>query len=186
MIKKVINNFKIGTIWISGLTASGKTTLGKLLFQDLKKYGINNIKFLDGDELRSLMTKKYGRDLKDRYKILKEYIKITIKENKKGNIVIISTISHKTDMRMLARREINNFMEVNLECSVRACSQRDYKGLYSKMKNRSKDFFPGISEPYEFSESPELIINTENNSIEFCRKIMFNKAIKHLSFSNNN
>ena len=47
---------KIGTIWISGLTASGKTTLGELLFQDLKKYGIDNIVFLDGDVLREKLS----------------------------------------------------------------------------------------------------------------------------------
>jgi len=174
----------IGTIWISGLTASGKTTLGKLLFKDLKKSGIDNIVFLDGDALREKLTKKYGRDLEDRYNILKEYIKIIISENKKQNCVIISTVSHKVDMRILARKEINHFMEVNLECSTKACSERDYKGLYSKLK-KNKEFFPGISEPYELSNSAELILNTEHNSIEYCRKIIFDKAIKHLSYSKN-
>ena len=69
-------NNKIATIWISGVTASGKTTLGKILYQELKKGGINNIKFLDGEDLRKTQKRVYGHSLEERFKVIKNYIKI--------------------------------------------------------------------------------------------------------------
>ena len=172
---------KIGTVWISGLTASGKTTLGNLLFKDMNKKGIDNIIFLDGDQLRELSKKKYGRSLSERYKILKKYIELVRKENEEGKFVIISTVSHQKKMREIARKNIVNFMEVNLECSKQACSDRDYKGLYEKSKN-SKDYFPGVTEPYQFNKNAELILDTEKNTIEVCRKMLLDKVFKYFEF----
>ena len=84
----------------------------------------------------------------------------------KDKIVIISTISHKKDMRMLARGKIKNFFEVILKCSPDSCAKRDYKKQYEKALSGEYVCFPGITEKYEMSDFPDLIIDTENNDIE--------------------
>tara|TARA_Y100001970_G_C13998534_1_gene732083 strand:+ start:238 stop:783 length:546 start_codon:yes stop_codon:yes gene_type:complete len=169
------------TIWISGVTASGKTTLGKFLLDDLIKYGIKRIKFFDGDILRKRLNQNYGHSLEERYKVLEQYIDIVKKESNKGNIIIVSTVSHKSKMRELARNRLGNFMEINLKCSPQVCLERDFKGVYSKLNINDKECLPGVTEPYEFSELADLILDTENNSIQNSRKILFSKTIEFLN-----
>ena len=174
-------NNKIATIWISGVTASGKTTLGKILHQELKNTQIENIKFLDGEDLRKIQNRVYGHSLEERFKVIKNYIKIVQDENKKGNIVIISTVSHKKKMRDLARGELVNFFEVNLLCNVEACATRDYKNLYNSIDKDSKECFPGVTEPYEISKNAELILDTAKFSIEELKTILFTRTLAFLN-----
>jgi len=171
---------KVATIWLSGVTASGKTTLGKLLYNELKNIGIEKVKFLDGETLRESLDKNYGHSLDERFKVLKEYINIVVKENKKGNLVIIATVSHKKEMRNLARKRLNNFMEVNLKCAFQICAERDYKGVYSNFDFDSEECLPGMTEPYEFTNLSELVIDTEKNSVEECKNILLNSVLKFL------
>jgi len=181
---------KIATIWISGVTASGKTTLGKRLAADLKKNEIDNVKFLDGEDLRKLINKNYGHSIEERFKLLQDYISIVHKENTEGNIVVIATVSHKSEMRELARGRLYNFFEVNLKCAPQICAERDFKGVYSSISSEDNECLPGVTEPYEFTNSPELILDTENNSIEYCNRILFDKVLIFLQgiriYSNNN
>ena len=167
------------TIWISGISASGKTTLGKKLSNTLQILG-EKVTFFDGDVLRKRLHKDYGHSIKDRYEILNEYIKIVNKEMDKDKIVIIATISHKKDMRMLARRKINNFFEVILKCSPDSCAKRDYKNQYKKALSGEYVCFPGITEKYEMSDFPDLIIDTENNDIEKSFDILIQNTKKHI------
>ena len=171
---------RVATIWLSGITASGKTTLGKLLYEDLNNYGIVNIKFYDGEDLRESLDKNYGHTLDDRYKVLEQYINIIKKSNEEGNIIIVATVSHKKKMRDLARKRLDNFMEINLKCDSQVCSQRDYKGVYSNI-NIDGECLPGITEPYEFTNSAELVLDTEQNSIEDSRIILLNKTLEFLN-----
>mgnify|MGYP004003509221 CR=1 FL=1 len=178
MISKKIPKNKIATIWLSSITASGKTTLGKLLYSRLKFFGIENIKFFDGEDLRELLVKKYGHSLNERFKVLKEYIKIVKKENNKGNIVIISTVSHKQKMREMARDQLINFMEINLICDPQICAIRDYKNIYNKIDEKSNECLPGVTESYEISDSPELLLNTADHSIEDSGNILLQNVLK--------
>tara|TARA_Y100000590_G_scaffold470574_1_gene666483 strand:+ start:174 stop:698 length:525 start_codon:yes stop_codon:yes gene_type:complete len=166
------------TIWISGISASGKTTLGSMLYYKLKELGFNNVIFFDGDELRKRLPKSYGHGLDDRYKILNQYIKIINKEMAAGKIVIVSTISHKKDMRALARGKIKNFFEVSLYCSPNICAKRDFKNQYKKAINGKFNCFPGITEPYEFTDNSDLTIDTHKNDINKSFSILF-KGIKN-------
>ena len=174
-------NSKIATIWISGVTASGKTTLGKILYKELKDAGIVNIKFLDGENLRKIQNRVYGHSVEERFKVIKNYIKIVQNENKNGNIVIISTVSHKRSMRDFARDELVNFFEINLLCDPDVCAIRDYKNLYNRIDKNSNECFPGITEPYEISEKAELILDTKQNSIGESRIILFNKTMDFIN-----
>jgi len=175
-------NNKIATIWISGVTASGKTTLGKELFKNLKKLSHLDFTFLDGEDLRKKLKKNYGHTLEERFELIKEYIAFTNEEHRKGKSVILSTVSHKRKMRKLARNMLsNNFFEVNLICSAESCSKRDFKNVYNKVTKNSKECLPGVTEPYEVSSNPELIINTEENSIQECNRILLENVMTYLN-----
>ena len=172
------------TIWISGISASGKTTLGSMLKNKLLRLGYNNIIYLDGDELRNRSPREYGHSIEDRYKQHKENIQIIIEEFDKGKIVIVSQVSHKRNMRDDARKKISSFFEVNLYCSPNVCAKRDIKNQYKKALDGQYDCFPGVTEKYEMSNFPELIIDTEKNDIKESFNILLREVKKRL-YNNN-
>ena len=170
------------TIWISGISASGKTTLGTMLAKKLRSIGYDNAVFLDGDELRERSLSKFSHSLSDRYKQHNENVKIINEEMNKGKIVIVSTISHKKAMRDDARKKISNFFEVILKCSSDSCAKRDYKNQYTKALSGEYNCFPGITEPYEISDHPELVVDTENNDIDDAFEILLKEVQQRLNY----
>jgi len=148
------------TIWITGLSASGKSTLGKNLFEQLAQSGVTNVVLLDGEDLRSRLNLKFGYTPDQRFEVIKNIVDIAKEHNRKQEIAIVSTISHKREMREFARNNLDNFYEVYLDCPVEVCSNRDYKGNYEKAFKGEYDCFVGVTEPYERSLTPELVINT--------------------------
>ena len=149
-------------IWITGITASGKTFLGKSLMNGLNDHNYTDVIHLDGDELRKRPGWIQGHSLQDRFKIIDLLINLIIEEQNHGKIVIVSTVSHIKDMRELARKKISGFHEVYLNCSAEKCAERDYKGFYKRaVQNTDVDeIFPGVTEEYQVSKNPELILNT--------------------------
>ena len=173
------------TIWISGVTASGKTTLGLELYKRLENSSDLNFTFFDGEDLRKKLNKNYGHSLEERFELIKEYITFVKEEHSRGKSVILSTVSHKRKMREIARNALNNnFMEVNLICSAESCSKRDYKNVYKKITKHSDECLPGVTEPYEISKNAELIINTEENSIQDCNRMLYKRVITFLNMEN--
>jgi len=175
------NELTLGTIWITGITASGKTTLGKKLYEYLLENGIKNVEFLDGDELRNRLTVKYGHSIEDRFLVVKEIVNVAKKSIMDGNISIVSTISHKREMREYAREQIPNFMEVFLRCDPDICADRDYKGQYKIAKSGEYDLFVGVTEPYEESLEPDFLINTGALSEEESSSILIEAAMSFLN-----
>jgi len=173
-------SFEPGAIWITGITASGKTTLGKSLYERLIEEGFLQLEFLDGDEMRKSLDKKYGHSLKDRQIILENYVKIVLDKNQKGITVIVSTVSHRKAHREYARSHISQFMEVHLNCSPKVCMDRDYKGLYKKGYLGKYDLFPGVTEPYETSVDPELTLNTGLTPYSECADILYREVVVFL------
>jgi len=161
-------SFDPGTIWITGITASGKTTLGQLLYEQLSGKGVSPLEFLDGDELRKSLYKTYGYSLEEREILLGKIVEIANEKNENGITVIVSTVSHKKTMREYARSQISHFMEVYLDCDPETCEVRDYKGLYQLAKSGEYNLFPGVTEAYELSNSPELTLKTDHLTIEEC------------------
>ena len=172
-----------GTIWITGLSASGKSTLGGNLYNDLKAIGVNNVKLLDGEAVREELGDTSGYGTNERNAILEKTIQMVRECNDNGNIAIVSTISHKRAIRQRARDTITNFMEVFLDCPLEVCVERDYKGHYQKALNGEHENFVGITEPYETSELPELVIDTKSLTIVECRELLFGKVVEYLGKS---
>ena len=144
-----------GAVWITGLSASGKSTLSEGLYNRLKQDGYNNTILLDGEGVREMLSREYGYSVSERFAVSDNIIKLSVDSISNGNMVIVSTIDHAMKMRQNARDSINNFMEVYAKCPVDICSKRDYK-----------DNYVGITHQYEESERPELVIDTNKLSIE--------------------
>lgn len=168
------------TIWITGLSASGKTTLGKLLFEGLMAKGIDSVEFLDGEALRSMLGRTYGYSTEERNAVISNTIRIAKEINKRGGICIVSTISHKRQTRQTARSEIGNFMEVYLNCPIEVCAKRDRKGHYAKALAGEYEHFVGVTEPYELSENPDLVLDTARSAADECADILIRRVIKFL------
>jgi adenylylsulfate kinase-like enzyme len=166
------------TIWFTGLSASGKTTLSLQLFKDLKDLGVDNVILLDGEIMRDQM-KSHTFDAKSREEIGFQKIKIASNLNKKGNIVLISGIAHKSQRRKDARRLIDNYYEVYLSCDVSICAQRDYKNQYSKAFSGELDNFIGVTEKYEEHGDTDLVIHTGRQTLNECSSILL-ESIKKL------
>ena len=170
----------VGTIWITGLSASGKSTLGGKLFNDLKAIGVNNVKLLDGETIREELGDTFGYGTNERNAMLEKTIQMVRECNDNGNIAIVSTISHKRAIRQRARDAITNFMEVFLDCPLEVCIERDYKGHYKKAIIGEHEGFIGITESYETSDSPELVINTKSLTIVECQKLLLDEVVRFL------
>ncbi len=160
---------KAGTIWITGLAASGKTTLAKRLAQDLERLGIKKVIVLDGEEVREKLE-EFGYLTEDRNAIGIKKAMLALKYNQNGTNVIITGIAHHRETREKIRNMFNHYAEVFLDCTVEACAKRDYKGHYEKaFKGEYKNFI-GVTEPYQKSSQTELVLNTASLPIDQCAK----------------
>lgn len=170
-------------IWITGITASGKTFLGKALANSLRENGYDNIIHLDGDELRSRPGWVSGHSLKDRFNVLEMLVKLIIEEQGQGKIVIVSTVSHIKKMRDYAREKIKDFNEVYLDCNAQMCEKRDYKGFYerAKLSAGTNSIYPGVTEEYEKSRRPELILSTGTEDSEQSAKKLLDYTLSAIN-----
>jgi adenylylsulfate kinase-like enzyme len=176
-VEITMNHMNAITIWFTGLSASGKTTLSTQLFKDLKGLGVDNVILLDGETMRD-QKKNHIFDAKSREEIGFQKIKIASDLNKKGNIVLISGISHKSQRRKDARRLIDNYYEVYLKCDVSVCAQRDYKNQYSKAFLGELDNFVGVTEQYEEHGEADLVIYTGRDTLNECSSILLESIKK--------
>lgn len=175
MIKLNKNDFDISmhpvTIWFTGLSASGKTTLSTKLYKDLKALGVENIVLLDGESIRDEM-KNYDFDNSSRGKISYQKAIIAQKFNKEGNIVLVSGITHKAKSRLHNRNNIDNYYEVYLKCDVNICAERDYKNQYIKAFAGEYDNFIGVTEKYEEADIADLTLHTGLKSLNECSSLL--------------
>ena len=154
-------------IWFTGLSGSGKSTvsvaLEKALFEDDKQ-----TYRLDGDNVRHGLNKNLGFSPEDRQENIRRIGEVGKLMVDSGAITVTAFISPYKQDRDNVRQlfEEQEFIEVYTECSIETCEQRDPKGLYKKARTGEIPEFTGISAPYEPPEEPEIIINTEDNSVE--------------------
>ena len=158
-----------GAIWITGISASGKTTLANCLYKELSNtYPNANLKVLDGEELRKSMDRNYGYSPTERYEAFKNVLKIVSNLVDKNYLVIVSSISYMKKMREEAKKVIPRSYEVYLDCAVEICARRDYKGHYDRAYRGEHDMFVGITHAFERSSNTDLVLNTGIFSIEDC------------------
>jgi adenylylsulfate kinase-like enzyme len=173
----------MGTIFITGISASGKSTLGKRLREMLVSSGVENVKLLDGEGIRQRLSqegKQYGYTLQGRSKLALEIARMALESNRQGFICIICSICHVKATREKMRKIVGHLMEVHLNCAVSVCAQRDYKGNYAKAFQGLYEDFIGVTEPYQESDSVELVLNTDRYTIEECSRALFDTALTFL------
>ncbi|MFB6192794.1 MAG: adenylyl-sulfate kinase [Candidatus Nanohaloarchaea archaeon] len=158
------------TIWFTGLPSSGKSTVAKLVEEELRSRD-KQVHNLDGDNLRKKMHPDLGFTKEERAINNKRMAVIASLLNHHDIATIVAAISPFEDARQTAREEIEEegeFVLVHADCSVETCKERDPKGLYRKAEEGKIENFTGVNHPYEEPEDPEVYIDTENDSPEEC------------------
>ena len=153
------------TIWFTGLPSSGKSTLARRLEEELIARG-RFVEVLDGDEVRMRLTKGLGFSKEDRDENIRRIGFVSKLLGRSGAVAITATISPYREIREELRGEIENFVEVYVDCPIEKCVERDVKGLYKKALAGEIKNFTGISDPYEPPESPEITIYSAEESEE--------------------
>ena len=154
-----------GVLWLTGLSGSGKSTIGDALHEKLISQGVKSVR-LDGDILRASTTVPLGFDERDRRMNIDMAAFAAEQLAKQGFIVIASFISPYRDQREAMKSRIPNFKEIYIATPLEECEIRDVKGLYKKARAGEIEKFTGISDPYEAPASPDLEIDTYNASVE--------------------
>lgn len=153
------------TIWFTGLSGAGKSTLSEVIEQRLKERG-QKVEVLDGDVVRTHLSKGLGFSREDRDTNIKRIAFVCSLLSRNGVICISAAISPYREARAWARKEIGNFVEIYVKCPLEVCQERDVKGLYKQVAEGKIKGFTGIDDPYEEPEHPELVIETNKESIE--------------------
>ncbi|GER88569.1 adenylyl-sulfate kinase [Dictyobacter vulcani] len=153
------------TIWFTGLSGAGKSTLSEIIEQRLRARG-RNVEVLDGDIVRTHLSKGLGFSKEDRDTNIKRIAFVCGLLTRNGVICISAAISPYSEAREWARQEIGNFVEIYVKCPLDVCRQRDVKGLYKLVDEGKVKNFTGVDDPYEAPENPELVIETDKETIE--------------------
>ena len=148
------------TIWFTGLSSAGKTTLSKAVYERLWARG-HQVELLDGDEVRRHLSKDLGFSKQDRDENIRRIAFVADLLTRNGVIVLVSAISPYRAAREEARSRIGSFVEVFVNAPLAVCEQRDLKGLYKKARAGEIVGFTGIDDPYEPPAAPEVQCHTD-------------------------
>lgn len=155
-------------LWLTGLSGAGKSTIAQALTEDLRRDGIP-VMNLDGDSLRSGLNSDLGFTEDDRQENVRRTAEVAKLFAENGAVTICSLISPAKAHRDLAREILGeSFVEIYVKCELNECIRRDVKGLYARAISGAIPRFTGISAPYEAPESPALIVETEQATVESC------------------
>jgi adenylylsulfate kinase len=150
------------TLWLTGLSGAGKTTIAHLVGPGLERSG-HVVEYLDGDMVRLHFSKELGFSKPDRDTNIERIGWVASRLTRHGAAVIVSAISPYEQTRRHARELVEEwgpFVEVFVRAPVEECARRDVKGLYEKVSNGEITGFTGVDDPYEEPSSPELVVDT--------------------------
>lgn len=154
------------TIWFTGLSGSGKSTITELLVKKINEKG-RNVEVLDGDVVRTNLSKGLGFSKEDRDINIRRIGFVANLLTRNGVAVICAAISPYKAIRNENKELIGDgFIEVYVKASVEECARRDVKGLYEKAFAGEIKEFTGVSDPYEPPDNPEVVCDTENETVE--------------------
>lgn len=156
-------------LWFTGLSGSGKSTLAHRVEEKLFEMGIHTY-VLDGDNIRSGLNRDLGFSEEDRRENIRRIGEVAKLFVDAGIVVLTAFISPYRRDRAFVRNlvEEGDFIEVYVKCPIDVCEKRDPKGLYKKAKAGVIKNFTGIDAPYEEPLNPELVVETDKQSIEEC------------------
>ena len=152
------------TLWFTGLSGSGKSTIAEELERHLRDRGVK-VEILDGDEVRTNLSKGLGFSKEDRDTNIRRIGYVCNLLSRNGVVAISAAISPYREIRDELRDRIENFVEVYAKCSIEELTRRDPKGLYKRALSGEIANFTGISDPYEEPLNPEIEVDTEAESL---------------------
>jgi len=151
-----------GTLWLTGLSGAGKSTIAELLHELLKQEGTSSY-LLDGDNLRKGLNSDLGFGEPDRAENVRRLGEVALLFADAGYLSIVSAISPFVADRLMVRERHKSFgtlfVEIYVATPLSVCEARDPKGLYSRARNGEIAFFTGVTHPYEVPKSPEVTVN---------------------------
>ncbi len=153
------------TIWFTGLSGAGKTTINDALKLKLEERGVK-FEVLDGDIVRTNLTKGLTFSKEDRDTNVRRIGFVCDLLTRNGVIVLVAAISPYRAIREEVREKIGDFMEVYVSAPVEVCEARDVKGLYAKARTGEIKQFTGISDPYEPPTNPEVNCETHKETLD--------------------
>ncbi|WP_456397189.1 adenylyl-sulfate kinase [Desulfurobacterium sp.] len=156
-------------LWFTGLSGSGKSTLSHCVEERLYQMGVHTY-VLDGDNVRMGLNKDLGFSEKDRRENIRRIGEVAKLFVDAGVVVLTAFISPYRRDRDFVRGLVNegDFIEVYVKCPLEICESRDPKGLYKKARAGIIKNFTGIDDPYEEPLNPEIVVETDKNSIDEC------------------
>ncbi|MFC4323134.1 adenylyl-sulfate kinase [Litchfieldia salsa] len=167
--RRELNNHQSFVLWFTGLSGSGKSTMANAVASKLFELKARTY-VLDGDNIRHGLNKDLGFSDDDRKENIRRIGEVSKLFVDSGQVVLTAFISPFQEDRDLVREllEDGEFIEVFVKCPIEACEERDPKGLYVKARQGIIPEFTGISSPYEEPSNPEIVIETDKNSVEEC------------------
>ena len=153
------------TVWFTGLSGAGKTTISDAIEPVLLERGITRLEKLDGDVVRTHLSKGLGFSKEDRDTNIRRIGWVAEVLTRNGVCVLASAISPYREIRDEVRRNVGNFVEVYVKCGIPELTRRDVKGLYQKALNGEIKNFTGISDPYEEPLNADVVVDTETEEL---------------------
>lgn len=154
------------TIWFTGLSGAGKSTIAEELDRQLRERGVPNVEIMDGDVVRENLSKGLGFSKEDRDTNIKRIAFVCHLLTRNGVANIAAAISPYREIRDYARQLIGNFVEVHVSTPLEVCIDRDVKGLYKKALAGEIKEFTGVSDPYEAPLNPEVVCETHKETVQ--------------------
>jgi adenylyl-sulfate kinase len=160
------------TLWFTGLSGAGKTTVSRVIEQELRARGMK-VEVLDGDVVRENLSKGLGFSKQDRDTNIRRIGWVCEVLSRNGVVAIAAAISPYREIRDEIRGKIENFVEVYAECPIPVLAERDVKGLYKKALAGEIKNFTGVSDPYEPPLNPEVVYHSDKETVqESAQKIL--------------
>ena len=155
------------TIWLTGLPSAGKTTLARGLEKRLLADGRYRVEVLDGDVVRTHLTRGLGFSREDRDENVRRIGFVADLLSRNGVVVVASVISPYRGVRdELRELHAGRFFEVHVATPVEVCAERDVKGLYARQRAGEITGLTGVDDPYEAPLRPEAVVHTQDQTLE--------------------
>jgi adenylylsulfate kinase len=159
-------------LWFTGLSGAGKTTLARLVENELRSRG-HRLEVLDGDIIRTNLSKGLGFSKEDRDTNIRRIGFVCNLLTRNDVVAIVAAISPYREVREEVRNQIGSFVEVFVKCPIEVLAERDVKGLYKKALAGEIKNFTGVDDPYEEPLSAEIVIETDTETPdESARRIL--------------
>jgi adenylylsulfate kinase len=165
------------TIWFTGLSGSGKSTVAHVLENRFHEAGLR-FEILDGDVVRTNLSKGLGFSKEDRDTNIRRIGFVAHLLTRNGVIVITAAISPYRVIRDENREMIGDFVEVYVKCPLEICEERDVKGLYKKARAGEIKEFTGVSDPYEEPLHPEVVCETDKETPQQSAQRILNRLVE--------